>query len=133
MGFLVSFLPFKSKFTKLPEENLDNTHVAASPLKRHVALTRSVSLPFSSRASLALFSVILPSYGGDSCSSIPIYLTISRVWDSTSLSHSRFSLLSRAPPSRSARFTVKSSHYGSFSDEDACSFYPWTLVRWKQR
>lgn len=54
------------------------------------------------------------------------HLTISRVWDAASSSPPRFSLLSRARPSRSARFSVKSSHYGSFSDDDAFSFFPWS-------
>uniref|UniRef100_A0A1J3F9L2 DUF7811 domain-containing protein n=1 Tax=Noccaea caerulescens TaxID=107243 RepID=A0A1J3F9L2_NOCCA len=54
------------------------------------------------------------------------HLTISRLWDAASSSPPRFSFLSRARPSRSARFSVKASHYGSFSDDDAFSFFPWS-------
>ncbi|CAH2058979.1 unnamed protein product [Thlaspi arvense] len=67
----------------------------------------------------------------ETCALLFSHLTISRVWDTASsppsvATSSRLSLFSRAGPSRLTRFAVKASHYGSFSDDDAYSFYPWS-------
>ncbi|EOA27685.1 hypothetical protein CARUB_v10023837mg, partial [Capsella rubella] len=77
--------------------------------------------------SVVLFSVLVVAMAETSTLlfyTFSSHLTISPVRHSRHPSPARFSsLLSRVRPSR---FAVKASHYGSFSDDDAFSFFPWS-------